>query len=886
MGRPVPPSAPLTLDAAAQCFRLGGERVELTPKAYALLVALTRAPGRLLTKRELLDEVWPDVVVGEAVLKVAVNEIRRALDDDAQSPRFVATEHRRGYRFVGEWTGMGSGAAARSVGDAAPALAGRGAALAYLAERLERARLGERQVVFVAGEAGIGKTTLLDAFLAGLPPGLAARVGRGECVETFGAHEPYAPVLEMLSRLARGPLRAETIATLRRLAPTWLLQLPSLLHESERGDLLRERFGATRDRMLREAGDALDALAASAPLVLALEDLHWGDVSTLDLVGSLARRTGPSRLLLVATWRPVEAILAGTPVRALKDALTGQHRAQELRLELLDADGVAAHLRTRFPGVTVDADVASRVQRACHGHPLFMQHAVEWLTTSRQLVEREGRLELASGAEPLQIDLPESLQHLLTHEVERLAADEVEALEVASVAGVDFSAATVACGLEREVIPIEALLERNVARGQYLRSRGVMEWPNGTVSASYEFRHSLYRNFLYQRVPPARRIALHRRIGLRGEEVFGNRVAEIAAPLAVHFDEGRDPGRAVRYLELLARNDAGRCAHGDAVAALTRALQLAESLPPAERDAWTVDLLLARGSARRTSGEMAEAAADYAAAARKAAERDDPVLELRALLLVASATSWIDFERCRGAVVAARKLARGIDDAAARVLAQGMLAYWDLLIDGDARGADASRRALEEARARGDRGLEGEHAVRHAFLLLASGDSTEAGALARHGRELCEAAGNAFDPMVGVFVEVLALRESAERARFDQVLGEARQHAEQNGHRTFALLFELLSLWRDLDEQKLEAAAGRLPAALADARELRHGLSERLATTLLARVAEARRDDARAAELDRDLALGARERGVLLQWIPDLARRGARAATKGRRGDG
>src|SRR5262245_13973664 len=105
MGSPGPAGATLEHDAATQCFRLEGKRVELTPKAYALLVALTRAPGRLVSKQELLDEVWPGVVVGEAVLKVVVNEIRRALDDDAQSPRFVATEHRRGYRFVGACAG-------------------------------------------------------------------------------------------------------------------------------------------------------------------------------------------------------------------------------------------------------------------------------------------------------------------------------------------------------------------------------------------------------------------------------------------------------------------------------------------------------------------------------------------------------------------------------------------------------------------------------------------------------------------------------------------------------------------------------------------------------------------------------------------------------------
>src|SRR5262245_66132703 len=125
----------LTHDAVARCFRRDALAVDLTPKAYALLVALTRTPGRLVSKQELLNEVWPGVVVGEAVLKVVVNEIRRALGDDAQSPRFIATAHRRGYRFVGECDGCGA-ASSR------PALAGRGAALEVPEQRVERAPRG------------------------------------------------------------------------------------------------------------------------------------------------------------------------------------------------------------------------------------------------------------------------------------------------------------------------------------------------------------------------------------------------------------------------------------------------------------------------------------------------------------------------------------------------------------------------------------------------------------------------------------------------------------------------------------------------------------------------------------------------------------------------
>src|SRR6185295_14098311 len=209
-------------------------------------------------------------------------------------------------------------------------------------------------------------------------------------------------------------------------------------------------------------------------------------------------------------------------------------------------------------------------------------------------------------------------------------------------------------------------------------------------------------------------------IGLRGEQVFGTRAAEIAAPLAVHFEQGRDATRAVRYLDLLARIDARRCAHADAAAALTRALALVDALPQDDRPRRAIELLLARGSSHRSAGEMSDAAGDYDEAARRAAVIGDRGLEVRAQLLVASACSWIDFARCSAAVAAARARLPQLADDATRELARGLLAYWDLLIDGAADGIEASRTAWTRARASGDAGLEGEHAVRHAFLLFAA----------------------------------------------------------------------------------------------------------------------------------------------------------------------
>ena len=164
---------------AAQIWK-DRDRLHLTPKALSVLLHLIRERPRVVGKNELLDAVWPDVHVGEAVLKVAVREIRRALGDEARQAVYVETAHRRGYRFLAPVTfaegprsfsvaarhGAAARPRARRPTDEMP-LVGREAPLASLDAAFALASRGRRQVVFVSGEAGIGKTTITEAFLAG-----------------------------------------------------------------------------------------------------------------------------------------------------------------------------------------------------------------------------------------------------------------------------------------------------------------------------------------------------------------------------------------------------------------------------------------------------------------------------------------------------------------------------------------------------------------------------------------------------------------------------------------------------------------------------------------------------------------------------------------------
>src|SRR5262249_57917270 len=180
---------------------------------------------------------------------------------------------------------------------------GRDAELATLERHLARAFGGQRQIVFVTGDPGIGKTTVVEAFLERV----AARGGfwatRGQCFEQHGPGEPFMPVLEGLGRLCRQSGDDQLVSLLRHHAPSWLLELPGLISAADREVLQRQHAGVTRARMLREMVVGIEAVTTRIPLVMVLEDLHWSAPSTLDLLVALARQRGAARLMVVGTYR-------------------------------------------------------------------------------------------------------------------------------------------------------------------------------------------------------------------------------------------------------------------------------------------------------------------------------------------------------------------------------------------------------------------------------------------------------------------------------------------------------------------------------------------------------------------------------------------------------
>ena len=615
--------APFRLDVLGELLWHEQERLSLSPKAFAILRYLVEHPGQLVSKAALLDAVWPDTVVGDAVLTVGIAELRKVLGENPRAPRFIETVHRRGYRFIAplSTTPPVSSRPSSVVGEEQRTevgsqldtghwtlptrLVGREAEMLRLRECFRKALSGERQVVFVTGEAGSGKTALVETFLDEirnqaphqqkavrsevmpvLPlqfPSSMVWIGQGQCTELYSAGEAYLPVLDALSRLCRAPGSAEILDTLRQYAPTWLLQMPALLSSTER-DLLRQHtYGATRERMLRELADAIAAFAVKGLLVLVFEDLQWSDYATLDFLTTLARRQDPAQLLVIGTYRPGEVLRGRHPLKAIQQELQAHQCCVVLPLAGLTGADIATHLNARFPRHRFPAVFPDVMHQRTNGNPLFLINMLDELQAQTAIVGQDGHWDLTVDVETVAIRTPESIRSLIDQQVERLSSAEQRVLESASVMGVEFAAGAVAAALDAPLPQIEEQCEQLARQGQFLRAADIRELPGGTSTAQYAFVHALYQETMYDRIGAARRMRFHQSIAHWLETVSGDQAVDIAAELAVHCEQGRDYERAVHYLEHAARKAMRRGAAYEAIRHLRAALRLLPTIPKTTR---------------------------------------------------------------------------------------------------------------------------------------------------------------------------------------------------------------------------------------------------------------------------------------------------------------
>lgn len=496
------------LDSANECLWRDGQRLTLTPRPFAVLRYLVENPQRLVTHNELLEALWPQTFVQPQVLRTYVLELRRLLGDDPACPRFIETLPKRGYRFLARVTnGNGSGDRA--------AFVGRDDELASLQYDLARARKAERPTTFLTGEAGIGKTALIDAFCARIraerPP---VRTGRGQCIEGFSGKESLYPVREALNGLCSGE-DTKARALLTAAAPGWFA-----------------RNGAAAP-LLGDICEALEALSQSEPLVLIFEDIHWADVSTLDLIAAVARRRTRAKLMLLASFRPSD-IEPGHSLRPLHQALAISGRSEELRLGPLDKQAVCDYICRKLNTEALPSGLCSLVHQHSTGNPLYVAAILDHLRTRGVLRSENGEVVLSQPLDEIRLGVPDKLVELIQMQLERLSDEDRRLLEAGSISGSIFPAWSAAAALKREVDDVEEAYVSLARRLRLISVGGHDELPDGSRSTFYVFSHALYREAVYDHIPVPRRSEWHRRIADRLRILFAGKESSVAYEIAAH----------------------------------------------------------------------------------------------------------------------------------------------------------------------------------------------------------------------------------------------------------------------------------------------------------------------------------------------------------------
>jgi serine/threonine protein kinase/tetratricopeptide (TPR) repeat protein len=631
------------LDARSDIFSLGcvlyeaatGKQPFGGPSRLSIMheiAAVDPAPPSRI-KPELPREF--DVIIERALAKEKERRYSSARDltDALKVLRGTSEMSLSGAAVASEW------ALSRTESDS---FVGREPEMRRLEEFLRQAIEGSGRIVFITGEPGIGKTALADEFMRRSSRQYPSFLfSRGRCVEQYGTGEAYLPFLDAVGMLLAGPGRERLATLLRTYAPTWCLQLPAAFASSGALEKLQqETIGATKERMLREMGDALGAMAVNSPVVLLLEDLHWADTSSVDLLRHLCQRLGGQRLLLVGTLRPEDLELSNHPLRAYKLEMQAHRQCEELALDLLTQEHIASYLDARFAPNDFPRELSFLIQRKTEGHALFATSLAQFLAERGDIARLNEHWSLSRPLSEMDLEAPESVRSMIRKKVEALAEDDRRALQYASIEGEEFLSTVVAKLLDVDELALEERLDQLDKVHRVISTGSEEELPDGSLATRYRFAHALYQNVLYEDLVSKRRILLHRQAGEQLVQHYGQQSPRIATQLAMHFERGRDFGRAIEYLIHAGDNATKLYANAEAEEHYSHALRLVEKLPPGEQVERFLTLYQKRGGVNFALSHFEQAVDDFMQMLERARATGAPELEHAALNALANALFW------------------------------------------------------------------------------------------------------------------------------------------------------------------------------------------------------------------------------------------------------
>lgn len=448
--------------------------------------------------------------------------------------------------------------------------------------KLDDALEGRGSIVCVEGEAGLGKTTLVEHFLREASRRCNCLTGRGRSSERLAGSEAYLPMLEIIESLIHGPDGASVGHLLKLLAPTWYLHVVSTT-DMTAIQALSQTQAISQDRMRREFSTFLLAIAQTRPIILFLDDVHWSDISTIDLLVHIGSKLGASQVLVILAYRPAEMQLTQHPFLRVQRDLQTRGVCQTIILDFLSKQDLENYLDLEFSHPKFSPDFLTMLHTKTEGNALFLVDVLRYLKERRLIAEVNQRWVLLNAVPDIDRQLPESVRGMIQKNIDMLGEKGRRLLVAASVEGYEFHASIVAKVLKMDTADVEEELDQLDRLHGFIRVCQEEELPNGTITLRYRFVHVLYQAALHGSLKPARRAALSRAVARELENGYNNRSNEIASELAVLFESAREFDRAGEYFYTAAVDARDVLAFEEAVLLVRRGLAAIQSIEETPR---------------------------------------------------------------------------------------------------------------------------------------------------------------------------------------------------------------------------------------------------------------------------------------------------------------
>ena len=458
---------------------------------------------------------------------------------------------------------------------------GREKELTELQTALQNTFAGKSLLLCVAGEPGIGKTTLVEQFLDEVTVSSSpCLIASGQCSERLAGTEAYLPFLEALQNLLQQETGVPVVQLMREKAPWWYAQVASLSPDDPaNAAILADVQTATQERVKRELAAFLQEVSTKQPLLLFFEDLHWADVSSIDMIAYLSSKFGALRLLFVATYRPEDMLLSEHPFLQIKPDLLSKGRCRELTLSFLPQEEIEHYLALEFPGHAFPEAFAQLIHDKTEGSPLFMVDLIQDLQNREVIAEENGHWQLTHSVEKINLELPDSIKGMIERKIQQLSEDDHRLMIAASIQGFEFDSAVVATVLEMDEEEVEEQLQKLEKDHHFVQFMEEDEFPDYTLTLRYRFIHALYQNELYNSLMHTKRARLSRAAAEALEGFYGEKSNKVSSELAILFEAARNFNKAVAYYSIAATQAAQVFAYHEAIAFTRRGLILIEKQP-------------------------------------------------------------------------------------------------------------------------------------------------------------------------------------------------------------------------------------------------------------------------------------------------------------------